>query len=50
MNNDHDTGTDNNSFVIGQALSGRHLLDSPMEAAGYQGLSLTHILLDRLRL
>ena len=37
MNNDHDTGSDNNSFVIGQALSGRHLLDSPMEASGYQG-------------
>jgi hypothetical protein len=37
MNNDHDAGTDENSFVIGQALSGRHLLDSPMEASGYQG-------------
>jgi hypothetical protein len=37
MNNDHDTGTDDNSFVIGQALSGRHLLDSPMEASSYQG-------------
>ena len=37
MNNDHDTGPDDNSFVIGQALSGRHLLDSPMEASSYQG-------------
>jgi hypothetical protein len=37
MNNDHDAGTDDNSFVIGQALSGRHLLDSPMEASAYQG-------------
>src|SRR5689334_24027580 len=37
MKNDHDTGTDENSFMIGQALSGRHLLDSPMEASSYQG-------------
>jgi hypothetical protein len=37
MNNDHDTGTEDNSFVIGQALSGRHLLDSPLEASSYQG-------------
>lgn len=37
MNNDRDTGPDDSSFVIGQALSGRHLLDSPMEASSYQG-------------
>jgi hypothetical protein len=37
MNNDHDTRTDNSSFVIGQALSGRHLLDSPLDASSYQG-------------
>jgi hypothetical protein len=37
MNNDHDARTDDNSFVIGQALSGRHLLDSPLEASSYQG-------------
>jgi hypothetical protein len=37
MNNDRDTGPDDSSFVIGQALSGRHLLDSPMETSSYQG-------------
>jgi hypothetical protein len=37
MNNDHDAGPDESSFVIGQALSGRHLLDSPMETSSYQG-------------
>jgi hypothetical protein len=37
MNNDRDTGPDDNSFIIGQALSGRHLLDSPMETSSYQG-------------
>ena len=39
MNNDHDTKTDDSSFVIGQALSGRHLLDSPLETSSYQGAS-----------
>ena len=39
MNNDHDTRTDDSSFVIGQALSGRHLLDSPLETSSYQGAS-----------
>jgi hypothetical protein len=37
MNNDRDTGNDDSSFVIGQALSGRHLLDSPQEASSYHG-------------
>ena len=39
MNNDRDTGPDDSSFIIGQALSGRHLLDSPMETSSYQGAS-----------
>jgi hypothetical protein len=37
MNNDHDTGKDDNAFMIGQALSGRHLLDSPLDTSSYQG-------------
>ena len=37
MNNDHNTGNDDNAFMIGQALSGRHLLDSPLEASSFQG-------------
>jgi hypothetical protein len=37
MNNDHNTGNDDNAFMIGQALSGRHLLDSPLEASPFQG-------------
>lgn len=37
MNNDRDTAPDDSSFIIGQALTGRHLLDSPMETSSYQG-------------
>ena len=37
MNNDQNTGNDNGSFMIGQALSGRYLLDSPLDASSYQG-------------
>jgi hypothetical protein len=36
MNNDSNTGNDDNAFMIGQALSGRHLLDSPLEASSFQ--------------